>query len=105
MAGRHGISNEQIYQIAEFQEFKCALSKVDFEIIGGEIYDPTTKKRIAIDHDHTTGFIRGLLIQKVNWLIDQWEKNSYGNLSMPPEILVYKQNPPAFQIIGKVLYI
>ena len=105
MAGRHGISNEQIYQIAEFQEFKCALSNVNFEIIGDEIYDPTTKKRIAIDHDHTTGFIRGLLIQKVNWLIDQWEKNSYGDLSMPPEILAYKQNPPAFQVIGKVLYI
>ena len=99
------MQNLKIYQIAKFQEFKCALSKVNFEIIDGEIYDPTTKKRIAIDHDHTTGFIRGLLIQKVNWLIDQWEKNSYGNLSMPPEILVYKQNPPAFQVIGKVLYI
>lgn len=45
MVGRHGISNEQIYKIAEFQEFKCALSKVPFEIIDGEIYDPTTKKK------------------------------------------------------------
>jgi len=36
MVGRHGISNEQIYKIAEFQEFKCALSKVPFEIIDGE---------------------------------------------------------------------
>jgi hypothetical protein len=105
MAGRHGITKEQIYQIAEIQEFVCALSKVPLEIIDGEVYDPTTNKRISIDHDHTTGFIRGLLIQKVNWLVDQWEQNSYGVLSMPPEILAYKENPPAFAAIGKVKYI
>jgi hypothetical protein len=81
----------------------CALSKVPLKII--DVYDPTTNKRISIDHDHVTGFIRGLLIQKVNWLVDQWEQNSYGVLSMPPEILVYKENPPAFTAIGKVKYI
>ena len=75
------------------------------KIIDGEVYDPTTNKRISIDHDHVTGFIRGLLIQKVNWLVDQWEQNSYGVLSMPPEILAYKENPPAFTAIGKVKYI
>ncbi len=101
-SGRHGLTDEQIYKLAEFQGFKCPLSGVDFMIKEGEIYDPTTNKRIAIDHD--TGLIRGLLIQKVNWLVDQWEKNSYGVLSMPPEILQYKQNPPAFQAIGKVSY-
>ena len=105
MARRHGISEEQIYKIAEIQEFVCALSKVPLKIIDGEVYDPTTNKRISIDHDHFTGFIRGLLIQKVNWLVDQWEQNSYGVLSMPPEILVYKENPPAFTAIGKVKYI
>jgi hypothetical protein len=102
--GRHGLSAEQIYKLAEFQGFKCPLSGVDFIITDGEIYDPTTNKRIAIDHDHTSGLIRGLLIQKVNWLVDQWEQNSYGELSMPPEILQYKQNPPAFEAIGKVSY-
>ena len=103
--GRHGLSLEQIFKLAEFQGFKCPLSGLDFIIKDGEIYDPTTNKRIAIDHDHTTGLIRGLLIQKVNWLVDQREQNSYGVLSMQPEILAYKENPPAFQVIGKVLYI
>ena len=105
MARRHGISEEQIFKIAEVQGFMCALLKVPLKIVDGEIYDPTTNKRISIDHDHTSGFIRGLLIQKVNWLVDQWEQNSYGSLSMPPEILEYKENPPAFQVIGKVQYV
>jgi len=78
---------------------------MDLVIQDGEIYDPTTNKRIAIDHDHQTGFIRGLLIQKVNWLVDQWEQNSYGILSMPPEILNYKQHPPAFKVLGKITYV
>ena len=103
--GRHGLTNEQIFALAEAQGFICPLSKIAREVREGEIYDPTTGKRIAIDHDHDTGFIRGLLIQKVNWLVDQWEQNSYGTLSMPPEILEYKNNPPAFAVIGKVLYI
>jgi hypothetical protein len=40
----------------------------------------------------------------VNWLVDQWEQNSYGELSMPSEILKYKQDPPAFRAVGKILY-
>ena len=103
--GRHGLTAEQIYQIAEFQGFKCPLSGVDFDMRNGEVYDPTTGKRISIDHDHTTGYIRGLFIQKVNWLVDQWEQNSYGKLSLPPEILEYKNNPPAFKVVGKVVYV
>ena len=103
--GRHGLTGEQIYQIAESQGFRCPLSGVTFELRDGEVYDPTTGKRISIDHDHSTGYIRGLLIQKVNWLVDQWEQNSYGKLSLPPEILEYKNNPPAFKAIGKVVYV
>jgi hypothetical protein len=103
--GRHGLTNEQIYELAKYQNFECPLSKVKFEIRDGEIYDPTTGKRIAIDHDHKDGWIRGLLIQKVNWLVDQWEQNSYGQLSMPPEILEYKKNPPAFKCLGNLKYV
>ena len=102
--GRHGLTNEQIYLLAEHQEFKCALSGLEFIVKDGEIYDPTTNKRVSIDHDHETGIIRGLLVQKINWLVDQWEQNSYGALSMPPEILKYKANPPAFKSIGQVKY-
>lgn len=104
MKKRHGLTKDQIFLLAEFQDFKCALSGFEFEILDGEIYDPTTKKRVAIDHDHDSGFIRGLLVQKVNWLIDQWDQNSYGRLTMPTEIKLYKENPPAFQLFGKIRY-
>ena len=102
---RHGLTSEQIFKLAEFQEFVCPLSKIKLDIVEGEIYDPTTGKRIAIDHDHNEGWIRGLLIQKVNWLVDQWEQKSYGALSMPPEILEYRNNPPAYKCLGKIKYI
>jgi hypothetical protein len=103
--GRHGLTNEQIYELADYQGFKCPLSGIKFIVKDGEIYDPTTNKRISIDHDHESGLVRGLLVQKVNWLIDQWEQNSYGALSMPPEILKYKENPPAFESIGRIRYL
>ncbi len=102
--GRHGLTVEQIYKLAEHQKFECPLSGFKLDVRDDEIYDPTTSKRISIDHDHTTGLIRGLLIQKVNWLIDQWEQNSYGKLTIPPEILNYKNNPPAFSSIGRIKY-
>ena len=70
-SGRHGLTNEQIFTLAEAQGFICPLSKIALEVREGEIYDPTTGKRIAIDHDHDTGFIRGLLIQKVNWFLSK----------------------------------
>ena len=103
--GRHGLTLEQIYKLAEAQNFECPLSGEKLEVRDGEIYDPTSGKRISIDHDHKTGLIRGLLIEKVNWLIDQWEHLSYGKLPMPHEIVEYKNNPPAFNAIGKIKYI
>jgi len=105
MKNRHGLTGEQIFKLAEFQEFMYPLSKIKLDIVEGEIYDSTTGKRIAIDHDHKEGWIRGLLIQKVNWLVDQWEQKSYGALSMPPEILEYRNNPPAYKCLGKIKYI
>jgi hypothetical protein len=102
--GRHGLTIEQIHELARFQNFKCALSGFELKVVEGEIYDPTTNKRISIDHDHQTGFIRGLLVQKVNWLVDQWEQDSYGKLTMPEEIRRYKEDPPAIQVLGKIKY-
>ena len=107
---RHGLTFQEIRAIYDHQGGKCALSGVPLELRGEpgceEVYDPTTKskQRVSIDHDHETGFVRGLLIQKVNWLVDQWEKGSYGHLSKPHELTEYQQNPPAFEAIGKKIF-
>jgi|GEM_PF-1982695 len=101
---RHGLAFEEIRAIFDFQGGRCALSGIQLELRGEpgmeEVYDPTTNKRISIDHDHSTGTIRGLLVQKVNWLVDQWEQGSYGNLSKPIELTRYQEQPPAVRAIG-----
>jgi hypothetical protein len=92
------------YQLAEGQAWTCPLSKVKFIERDGRVIDPTTNKAVSVDHCHDTGFIRGILIQKINWLIDQWDQNSYGELSRPSEITAYLVTPPAFQIIGNIQF-
>ena len=57
-----------------------------------------------VDHDHKTGFIRGILSEKLNLLLDQWEKLTYGKLSKPKELTDYQNDPPAYKCIGKVIY-
>lgn len=101
---RHGLTPEEIFMIADAQGMMCPLSKHPLEIRNGEIFDPTNGKRVSIDHDHQTMLVRGLLIEKVNWLIDQWERKSYGELSMPPEILQYKHDPPAQRVLPGKLF-
>jgi len=106
---RHGLTAADIRSIYDHQDGKCALSGIQLELRGEpgfeEVYDPTTGKRISIDHDHDTGEIRGLLIQKVNWLVDQWEQGSYGALSKPIELSSYQKNPPAFKAIGRRIFV
>jgi hypothetical protein len=58
----------------------------------------TGKRKLAIDHDHSTGHVRGLLCSVDNKLL--------GHLRDDPElakgIFEYLTNPPAFDVIGKV---
>lgn len=58
------------------------------------------KKRLAVDHDHKTGFIRGLLhVAPCNRML--------GDVRDLPDVLRraadYLDNPPAFAVIGKVV--
>ena len=103
-----GMTADQYITLLEYQKFSCPLSGKKFK------YSSTKKKFLDIegrqtsiiappvDHDHKTGYIRGILSEKVNLLLDQWEKQTYGNLTKPNELTEYQKNPPAFNCIGKI---
>ena len=100
-----GLTHEQFIELIKYQNFRCALSGKKFEYKEDlQKFIDVTGKAPPIDHDHETGFIRGILSQKVNWLERQWELDSYGHLSKPKELTEYQQDPPAFQCIGRVIY-
>ena len=105
-----GMTPDQYIKLMEFQNFCCPFSGKKFE------YSHDKKKFVdkegrkssiigpSVDHDHITGFIRGTLSEKLNLLLDQWEKKTYGDLSKPKELTNYQNDPPSFKCIGKVKY-
>ena len=58
------------------------------------------EKHPQIDHEHQSGYIGGILSEKVNWLQRQCELGSYGHLSKSRELTEYQMNPPVFGCIG-----
>ena len=103
----HGLSKEQYIKLLEYQNFKCYLSGISFEHSKEKqrFLDRGGRKSPPIDHDHKTGIIRGVLSEKVNMLVDQWEKyNAYGTLSKPEELTAYQNRPPAVELFGEIKY-
>jgi hypothetical protein len=60
---RYGITEEQYQQLVTLQENKCAICKREF------VRTP------HIDHDHTTGEVRGLLCYSCNGAIGNFKDN------------------------------
>jgi len=112
----HGLSLQQYYDLLEYQEFRCPESTYEFH------YDEKLKKFIdtrgehqgskwksskkapPIDHCHKTGFIRGILSENANRLVDNWTETYGPKWTEPPELIDYVNNPPAYNIIGKVKF-
>ena len=105
-----GMTPDQYITLMEFQKFSCPLSgkKFEYSIHEKKFIDKEGRKSSIIappvDHDHNSGFIRGILSEKLNLLLDQWEKKTYGNLSKPKELTDYQNNLPAFKYTEKVKY-
>lgn len=80
------ISPEEYDQILDYQDGKCAICKKP----------PKPGKRLAVDHDHETGFIRGLLCFYDN-------KRVLG--ARTADVLIrtaaYVSDPPARRALGR----
>jgi hypothetical protein len=67
---QYDLTEDEYIEFMEAQEYRCPICLTDFEALGQEP---------AIDHDHSTGAVRGLLCRKCNLGI--------GNLQDNPEVL------------------
>jgi len=83
----YGITAEEYWSIYEFQGGVCYICRR----ANGK------RKRLSVDHCHTTGIVRGLLCSKCN-------KDVLGHLRDDPEALYraaeYLNGPPAVSAVG-----
>lgn len=84
----YGITPDEYQAIYEHQGGKCYICQ---RATGA-------RKRLAVDHDHETGYVRGLLCGTCN-------RRVLGHLRDDPEAFErgkqYLLHPPAFDVIGK----
>lgn len=76
---RYGITRDRYYELLTEQHHRCA-------ICGVHISDYTTHAVFAVDHDHTTGQVRGLLCQPCNVMLGG-AKDNVDNLAKGIEYL------------------
>lgn len=81
----------EYYKISTFQKGKCGMCKrpaSDF------------KNGLALDHDHRSGLIRGLLCHICNRMLGKFRDND----SLLREAADYVTNPPAVIALGKEIH-
>lgn len=82
----YGITGEQYWALYEAQGGRCAICA----------WASGKTKRLAVDHDHQTGLVNGLLCGRCNQ-----NRGFYGNESLVRWI-EYNLAPPAPKVIGEV---
>src|SRR6266566_6647193 len=70
---RYGMTDEQYNGLLASQNGKCAICLKDFSWVKRQNNNPV--RNLCVDHDHTTGSIRGLLCLKCNGLLGRLEAN------------------------------
>lgn len=84
----YGITKEQYEELYEAQGGVCCIC----ERATGKT------KRLAVDHDHETGYVRGLLCSTCNKILGHLRDSYY----LASNLSAYLRNPPAYDIIGEV---
>ena len=91
----YGITPEEYWAIYEAQGGVCFICQRARGLGPGEYIKG--RRRLAVDHDHKTGMIRGICCGKCN-------KDVLGHLRESPHALVrgayYLIHPPAVEVIG-----
>ncbi len=86
VAKTYGLTDGQYNELYLAQGGRCAICRV-----------ATGKtKKLAVDHDHVTNFVRGLLCGPCNQMIGTH------NIEALRRAVNYLESPPAFDVIGKV---
>lgn len=87
----YGLSEQDMYFLAEHQNWSCAVCHSDIS----DILKPDGGLNTGvIDHDHETGFVRGILCRRCNLAVGSL------TVAMAQSIVDYLDNPPAFVSIG-----
>lgn len=85
---RYGITPEQYWALYEAQGGSCYICRR----ATGKV------RRLAVDHDHATGWVRGLLCKPCNSILAHLRDDTLAAY----RVFSYLQDPPAFDVIGKV---
>lgn len=78
---KHGMSANDLSSLLKHQNYSCAICKIEQKKL---------KRRLSLDHDHSTKYIRGLLCDACNTGLGFFRDN-------PDYLLIavyYLQNPP-----------
>lgn len=86
----YGLSADQYHKLHQYQGGRCYICRKG----------TGRTKRLSVDHDHSTGLVRGLLDQKCNRDVLGHFGDSIEALERAIE---YLKNPPAFRVIGQIV--
>lgn len=88
VAREYGIPGEDYDRLAELQGGRCWICQ-----------QMPRERRLAVDHDHVTGKVRGLLCagqeQGCNWNF----RKALGDVEMARRIVEYAENPPYMRLL------
>lgn len=85
---RYGLTKEQYEALYEAQGGVCYICR---RATG-------RRKKLAVDHDHKTGYVRGLLCSPCNGML----AHARDDIEMFERAAGYLASPPAHEYIGKV---
>jgi hypothetical protein len=84
----YGITSEQYEDLYEAQRGTCYICR---RATGAT-------KKLSVDHDHATGYVRGLLCTPCNKILGHLRDD----IDSAYRVGDYLMSPPAFKVIGKV---